>query len=111
MWFDAQRTNKRALSCRKTGVSIPSRTQVDEHGFQPLESIFSSPQKPSAAAEENDESVSEDMEIASSRFNQRHPLREPQCNADRSILRLQVPAPVPEPCSRSDTFNIQFPRA
>jgi hypothetical protein len=56
-------------------VSIPSRTQVDEHGFQPLESIFSSPQKPSAAAEENDESGSEDMEIASSRFIQLYLMR------------------------------------
>ncbi|KAH7321058.1 kinetochore CENP-C fungal-like protein [Stachybotrys elegans] len=51
---------------RKTGAFLPDRGERDEHGMQPLDSIFSSPHKAPGSAERDNDSGSEDMDIASS---------------------------------------------
>ena len=55
---------------RKTGVFLPDTGERDEHGMMPLEDLLSSPQKaptPANRRDEDDDSGSEDMEIASSK--------------------------------------------
>lgn len=61
---------------RKTGVVLQSTGEVDEQGFQPLDAIFSSPNKLPEPADrdvneegdedEDEEGGSEDMDIPSS---------------------------------------------
>jgi hypothetical protein len=82
---------KLTIFCRKTGVTIPAPGEVDADGFQPLESIFSSPRKapqsdsdngdnagddeePEEEEEEGDESGSEDMVIEQSTDKSQPPL-------------------------------------
>lgn len=65
---------------RKTGVTLSNTGEKDAQGFQPLQDLFSSPEKePSEPAnrvpdpeteeeDDDDDAGSEDMEIASSTF-------------------------------------------
>lgn len=58
----------RLLLCRKTGVFLKDTGARDEHGMQPLDDIFSSPEKDSQNGveedeEEEDESDEEPMDI------------------------------------------------
>ncbi|KYK61278.1 hypothetical protein DCS_02420 [Drechmeria coniospora] len=76
---------------RKTGVFLPDGGERDEHGMQPLDAIFSSPNK--AAASTNgveDSSGSEDMDIASSAGP-----------GPRTLLKNQRSLKFPLPRSRS----------
>ncbi|XP_044724473.1 mif2/CENP-C like domain-containing protein [Hirsutella rhossiliensis] len=76
---------------RKTGVFLPDGGERDEHGMQPLEAIFSSPQKAAASANGGaDDSGSEDMDIASSAGP-----------GPRTLLKNQRDIKYPIPRSRS----------
>jgi centromere protein C len=56
---------------RATGVSLPEGGPLDEHGMQPIDDIFSSPQKTPGRGDDggnddDDSSGSEEMDIESS---------------------------------------------
>lgn len=60
-----------AMRHRKTGVSLANIGERDEYGLQPLENVFSSPNKAAGAdsdredeEDEDDDSGSEEMELA-----------------------------------------------
>ncbi|KAJ6439636.1 Phenylalanine-tRNA ligase, mitochondrial [Purpureocillium lavendulum] len=80
---------------RKTGVFLPDDGARDEHGMQPLEAIFSSPQKAAATNgthhdDDEDDTGSEDMDIASSGGP-----------GPRTLLRNQRNMKLPLPKSKS----------
>lgn len=51
------------LDFRKTGVTLKDTGVRDEHGMQPLEDIFSSPEKESQNGVDEDDSEDEPMDI------------------------------------------------
>ncbi|KAF4123601.1 centromere protein C [Geosmithia morbida] len=80
---EPQALHQLGVQGRKTGVSLAKTDKIDDQGFQPLDSIFSSPQQQDDESEDEDEdedeegdeegdehddnnSGSEEMEIASS---------------------------------------------
>lgn len=46
-----------------TGVTLARTGEVDDQGFQPLDSLFSSPQAPPAAANGDDDDDDDDEEV------------------------------------------------
>ncbi|KJZ75096.1 hypothetical protein HIM_05582 [Hirsutella minnesotensis 3608] len=75
---------------RKTGVFLPDGGERDEHGMQPLDDVFSSPEKGAAQTNGADDSGSEDMDIASSAGP-----------GPRTLLKNQRNVKFPIPRSRS----------
>lgn len=61
------------LVCRKTGVTLKDTGVRDEHGMQPLEDIFSSPEKESQNGfDEDDSSEDASMDIDESELANLH---------------------------------------
>ena len=54
------------MGSRKTGAVLHDTGERDEHGFQPVDAIFSSPRKGADEDEEDDDDGSVEMDIADS---------------------------------------------
>lgn len=52
----------RSLACRKTGVFLKDTGARDEHGMQPMDDIFSSPEKDSQNGVDDDDDEESDEE-------------------------------------------------
>lgn len=78
--------------CRKTGVSLKDTGVRDEHGMQPLDDVFSSPDKESQNGvdeyNEDDESEEEPMDIDESKLDVTRP--------KPCARRLTRPPPLPQ---------------
>lgn len=75
---------------RKTGLTLPELGERDEHGLEPMDHLFSSPEKPSTKASisrKNDTTLSdeEDMELGESTSRYENTFEE------RGIIQLQAP--------------------
>ena len=57
------------ISNRRTGVKVPDKGVRDEHGFEPMDELFSSPEKVAASTNgDNDYTVTEDtMDVVESK--------------------------------------------
>jgi centromere protein C len=77
---------------RKTGVFLPDRGERDEFGMQPIDNIFSSPHNDPTSPVAQDDSGSEDMDIASSAGPGPQTLLKGQRNFQYPIPRSRSPA-------------------
>ncbi|KAI9158395.1 Inner kinetochore subunit cnp3 [Paramyrothecium foliicola] len=93
-WHLAHGAAAKTLSQRRSMSSVfaADTDKRDEYGMQPLDSIFSSPQKAPAPASRQDDSGSEDMDIASSSGPGPRTLLKGQRNIQYPIPRSRSPA-------------------
>lgn len=76
-------------SRRKTGIELPDTGIRDEDGMEPLEHLFSSPERPSAPAPEpGDETIDEEMDMEIESRMQQDPKCEPSLPGNLSNIQL-----------------------